>query len=136
MAFVNEVVSDEDIAKYNLPFKPGDGRYWTRDRERDCYLWGGIIENFARDYVPEGRFWLYLQGTCLDVSLNVKILTRGSREKPSQIIWEEVAHIQPSNLAGVDEKDFLSVLKEALLVFGRDGERNQLMPESIVTFQF
>ena len=32
MAFVNEVVSDEDIAKYNLPFKPGAGRYWTRDK--------------------------------------------------------------------------------------------------------
>ncbi len=41
MAFVNEVVSDEDIARYNLPFKPGAGRYWTRDKENDCYLWGG-----------------------------------------------------------------------------------------------
>ena len=136
MAFVNEVVSDEDIVKYNLPFKPGAGRYWTRDREQDCYLWGGIIENFARDYVPEGRFWFYLRGTCLDVSLNVKILSRGSRGKPSQIVWEEVSHIYPWNFVGVDEKEFLSVLKEALLVFGRDGERGQLMPDSIVTFQF
>ena len=136
MAFVNEVVSDEDIAKYNLPFNPGAGRYWTRDKERDCYLWGGIVENFARDYVPEGRFWFYMQGICFDVSLNLKILSIGSRGMPSQIVWEEVSHIHPWNLLEVDETQFMSFLKDALLVFGRDGERRQSVPELLVTFQF
>lgn len=137
MAFVNEVVSDEDIAKYKLPFKPGAGRYWTRDKERDCYLWGGIIENFAREYVPEGRFWFYLHGTHFDVSLNVVILGKGgAREVSSQVVWKEVSHIQPWDLAGLDENEFLSVLKEALLAYGRDGEGNRFIPGTIVTFQF
>jgi len=42
MTFVNEVVSDEDIDRYGLPFEKGSGRYWTRDAERDFYLWGGM----------------------------------------------------------------------------------------------
>lgn len=136
MAFVNEVVSDEDIVKYNLPFKPGAGRYWTRDRERDCYLWGGIVENYARDYIPEGRFWFYLRGVCLDVSLNVATLVRGSREVSSQVVWKEVSHIQPSNLGGLDDNEFKSILKEALLVFGYDGESHQVVSGPIVIFQF
>lgn len=136
MAFVNEVVSDEDIVKYDLPFKPGAGRYWTRDKDRDCYLWGGIVESFARDYIPEGRFWFYLRGTCLDVSLNVADLARVSRKTPPQIVWTEISHIQPWNLGGLDENEFQSVLKEALLVFGYDGENNQLGSGAIVTFQF
>ena len=52
MAFVNEVVSDEDIAKYNLPFAPSTKCYWTRDKERDYYLWGGISADYARGYEP------------------------------------------------------------------------------------
>ncbi len=136
MAFVNEVVSDEDIAKYNLPFKPGAGRYWTRDRERDSYLWGGIVENFARDYVPEGRFWFFFQATCLDVSLSVRILSRGSHASPSRIVWEEVTHIQPWRLNRVDESEFLSVLKEALRAYGFDGEKVQSGHKAIVTFLF
>lgn len=136
MAFVNEVVSDEDLAKYNLPFKPGAGRYWTRDRERDSYLWGGIVENFARDYVPEGRFWLFIQETCLDVSLSVRILSRGSQTCPARIVWEEITHIQPWRLNGVDEDEFLNVLKEALRVYGLDGEKVNLSLEAIVTFLF
>jgi hypothetical protein len=136
MAFLNEVVSDEDIAKYNLPFKPGAGRYWTRDRERDCYLWGGIIENFARDYVPEGRFWFYFHQICFDVSLSVAIFPSSSGKDSFQVLWDEVAHIQPWNQVGLDEREFLSVLKDALLVFGRDGENDLPTERLAVKFNF
>jgi len=136
MAFVNEVVSDADIAKYNLPFKPGSGRYWTRDKERDCYLWGGIIENFARDYEPEGRFWLSIRETLLDVSLNVLNDSRVAKNNPPALVWEEVSHIQPSDLGGLDIKEVMSVLKEALMMFGRDGENAQGSSGSVVIFRF
>lgn len=136
MAFVNEVVSDEDIAKYNLPFKPGAGRYWTRDRERDSYLWGGIVENFARDYVPEGRFWFFFEEACLDVSLNVRILSRGSQDSPPRIVWEEITHVQPWRPNGVDKPEFRYALKEALRAYGFDGEKAQSNHEAIVTFLF
>ncbi|WP_216922693.1 hypothetical protein [Synechococcus sp. CCAP 1479/9] len=136
MGFVNEVVSDEDIARYNLPFKPGDGRYWTRDRELDCYLWGGIIENFSREYIPEGRFWLFMRDTMLDISLNVEIVSIGSQVNAPKIVWKEVSHIQPSDLGGLDMHEVLSVLRSALAVFGLDGEETRPPHESVAMIQF
>lgn len=136
MAFVNEVVSDEDIVRYNLPFKPGDGRYWTRDRELDCYLWGGIIENYSREYTPEGRFWLFIRNKLLDVSLNIESVCGGSSVLPPTIVWKEVSHIQPCDLGGLDVHEVFSVLRSALSVFGVDGEEEQSPLEPKVIFQF
>ncbi len=136
MGFVNEVVSDEDIARYNLPFKPGDGRYWTRDRELDCYLWGGIIENYSRDYIPEGRFWLFVRGTLLDISLNLENVCAGSLVDAPTIVWKEVSHIQPSDLGGLEMHEVLSVLRGALAVYGFDGEESRSPLESTVRFRF
>ncbi len=136
MAFVNEVVSDEDIARYNLPFKPGDGRYWTRDKELDSYLWGGIIENYSRDYIPEGRFWLCIRNTLLDVSLNIDNVHDRSLVSNQAIVWKEVSHIQPSDLGGLDIDEVLTILRSALSVFGFDGEESRQSRERIVMFRF
>ncbi|MEA5412649.1 hypothetical protein VB737_12810 [Synechococcus sp. BA-120 BA3] len=136
MGFVNEVVSAEDIARYNLPFKPGDGRYWTRDKELDCYLWGGIIENYSRDYIPEGRFWLSIRNTLLDISLNVGNFSCGSPGDVPTLVWKEVSHIQPSDLGGLCMDEVVSVLRDALSAFGVDGETSQSPVEPRVTFQF
>ena len=136
MGFVNEVVSAEDIARYNLPFKPGDGRYWTRDRELDCYLWGGIIENYSREYIPEGRFWLGIRNTLLDVSLNIDCVSSGSLGVPPTIEWKEVSHIQPSDLGGLNMDEVMSVLRRALSVFGVDGEESRPSPDPVVIFHF
>jgi hypothetical protein len=136
MAFVNEVVSDEDIARYNLPFKPGDGRYWTRDRELDSYLWGGIVENYSREYIPEGRFWLFVRNTLLDVSLNIESVYRGSLVVPSTIVWKEVSHIQPSDLGGLALNEVLCALRSSLSVYGIDGEESESDSKSIVRFNF
>ena len=59
MGFVNEVVSDEDIERYGLPFKKGSGRYWTRDAERNYYLWGGLQGNRAIDENVQWRFHFF-----------------------------------------------------------------------------
>lgn len=136
MAFVNEVVSDEDIARYNLPFKPGDGRYWTRDRELDSYLWGGVIENYSREYIPEGRFWFFIHNVLLDVSLNVERVSGGSLMAPPIIVWKEVSHIQPIDLGGLDRCEVLCILRAALSTFGIDGEGRCQSLEPIVKFKF
>ncbi|ALR09345.2 hypothetical protein XFFB_09235 [Xylella fastidiosa] len=50
MPFINEIPSAEDIEKYGLPFKNDlnvDMRLrnpWTIDRERNFYLYGGLLE--------------------------------------------------------------------------------------------
>jgi hypothetical protein len=136
MGFVNEVASDEDIARYNLPFKPGAGRCWTRDKDRDAYLWGGIAESYAREYVPEGRFWFFLGGRLLDVSLNIDSYALRSLDQRPRVHWKCVSHVQPVDLGGLDKVEFFSVLKEALTEFGVDGEITLSSSRPIVTFMF
>ena len=136
MAFVNEVVSDEDIARYNLPFKPGDGRYWTRDRELDSYLWGGVIQSYAFGYDPEGQFDFFLQGILLRIYLNMGNGSESFKESPYRIVWKEVSHIQPFDLGGLSKKIVLSTLKAALVVYGLDGRKNAFAPVHLVSFEF
>ncbi len=136
MTFVNEVVSDEDIARYNLPFKPGDGRYWTRDRELDCYLWGGIMQSYAFGCDPEGQFDFYLQGALLRVFLNMGKGSESFKDSPYRIVWQEVSHIQPFDLGGLEKRVVFSTLKSALVAYGFDGRENMFAPIHKVSFGF
>ncbi len=136
MAFVNEVVSDEDIAKYNLPFKPGAGRYWTRDRERDSYLWGGILDGFAYGYEQEGQFEFYWKGVLLRITLDMGRGSSSFQDSPYRIIWNKVTHIQPFNLGGLSKRDVFSLLKDALLAYGYDGRMNVFAQERQIDFNF
>jgi hypothetical protein len=136
MGFVNEVVSDEDIARYNLPFKPGDGRYWTRDKELDCYLWGGIMQSYAFGCDPEGQFDFFLQGVLLRVYLNMGNGSESFKDSPYRIVWKEVSHIQPFDLGGLSRQIVFSTLKAALVAYGFDGRENAFAPYHLVSFEF
>jgi hypothetical protein len=136
MAFVNEVVSDADIAKYNLPFKPGAGRYWTRDKERDCYLWGGIVDRYAFEYDHEGQFDFYWKGVLLRVFLALGKGSESFKDSPYRIVWNEVTHVQPCDFGGLARRDVLVLLKNALTVYGYDGRKNIFAPNWLVTFNF
>lgn len=121
MAFVNEVVSDEDIAKYKLPFKPGAGRYWTRDKERDCYLWGGIAGSFVRESPSKGEFYLFIQGVQLEIWLQPEEAELPSFITSSMLSWRRITLMRPYDLGGLCREEVVEILKEALLVFGVNG---------------
>ncbi|MFN7678157.1 MAG: hypothetical protein ACK5QW_06110 [Cyanobacteriota bacterium] len=135
MAFKNEVVSDEDIDRYHLPFPKGEGRWWTRDAERDYYLWGGLTGNRAFDPEQEGKFFLYTGGFVYHVALR----PGERREDPSsgQVIlrWNELLSLRPE-ASGGDKNRVLDVLREALVVYGSDGRRNIFCPDFRVLFGF
>lgn len=136
MPFINEVVSDADIDRYGLPFAKGSGRYWTRDAERDYYLWGGKGGNpaFGEDF--EGRFHLSLNGFDLFVCL---VPGEGSfrlSDVPFVVVWRSVKRISPSDLHGLDRVEVLRVLKEALSVYGRNGRAGAGPCEVSVVCQF
>jgi hypothetical protein len=121
MAFVNEVVSDEDIVRYKLPFKPGAGRCWTRDKENDCYLWGGISAGYARGYQPRGEFHFYLRGVLLDVSVEISQNDQEFFEDPDAVNWRRVQLIRPLDLGGLAYVEVVEKLRQALLAFGTEG---------------
>jgi hypothetical protein len=136
MAFVNEVVSDADIDKYGLPFEKGSGRYWTRDAERDMYLWGGKGGNPAFGEEIEGRFFLYFDYKQFYLVLHPGEGSVSFLDSPYVINWDSVSQIQPTDLHGVSIELVLSTMKEALLVYGQDGELNAYTPTRLVHFGF
>jgi hypothetical protein len=136
MAFVNEVVSDADIDKYKLPFAKGGGRYWTRDAERDFYLWGGWKGNPALGEDPEWLFDLMVEGQLVRVSLARGNGSKKFSEDPYVISWKSVALIAPPILLGLSMDYIISTLKQALSCYGRDGEENLYTPNRVVEFDF
>jgi hypothetical protein len=136
MAFKNEVVSDEDIDRYHLPFAKGDGRWWTRDAERDYYLWGGLSGNRAFDDVCEGRFHFFVDGEVYWVKLLPGKWSQSLKESPYIVSWNEIIRIQPEMIEGRSRTRFVSLLKEALVAYGYEGEDDTWVKNVKVLFNF
>jgi hypothetical protein len=136
MAFKNEVVSDEDIDRYHLPFPKGEGRWWTRDAERDYYLWGGLTGNRAFDDTCEGRFHFFVDGTNYWVKLLPGICSKSLKENPYTISWNSIIRIQPDINGDIEMDRFVTLLKEALVVYGYEGEDDGWVKNVRVLFGF
>jgi len=136
MPFVNEVVSDDDIDRYNLPFAKGGGQWWTRDQERDLYLWGGESDNPARDEDIVGRFNFYIHGIHLKITLELGEWSKDWDAKPYVVAWNRLISVYPQDFGGLSKEMVIGLLKEALVSYGRDGWENRGVPERVITFKF
>ena len=136
MAFKNEVVSVSDIDRYNLPFQKGDGRWWTRDAERDYYLWGGISGNLAYDTVQEGWFYLYVEKKVFTFLLLPGKFSTSMKTTPYMVRWDRIIRIIPEPDSAQQEKQLVVILKEALTVYGLHGEFKAWPIETQVQFKF
>lgn len=136
MPFVNEQVSDADIDAYGLTLEKGKGHWWTRDQERDFYLWGGECGNPARGQELHGRFRLYIAGTKLELGISLGHWSKNWHVKPYQVGWVQLLWLDPSGCGGLDRGQVIGVLKEALVAYGRNGRENLNTPERIVQFGF
>jgi len=136
VVFVNEVVSDADIDAYGLPFEKGKGHWWTRDKERDLYLWGGRGGNPLWDEEILGRFFFFLSGVLIKLEVTVGNWSEDWHVRPYVVEWGDVFSMDPPACPGVSQKQILDLFKEALVVYGRDGRRNRNTPERIVRFGF
>lgn len=154
MAFINEIVSEEDIKKYKLdeimrefsPFNWKSGRpvgfvhSWTIDRDRNVYF--RPIKSIE-DVGPSGRpettnkklCILNWQGSPIQTVLGLN--SRSSQnfiDIPFRIIWDLI-DIDLSQFVGTPEDKILSVLREALLIYGYRGANRQV-PNTVVEFTF
>lgn len=136
MAFKNEMVSDADIDRYNLPFPKGGGRWWTRDAERDYYLWGGLTGNLAYDDRQEGRFDLYADKTTYSIALIPGKGSQSLKELPYLIRWKKVLQITPEIQDTCKRELIIKHLKEALTIYGYDGENNTWPKTTKIIFEF
>jgi hypothetical protein len=136
MAFKNEVVSDDDIDRYQLPFTKGEGRWWTRDAERDYYLWGGLSGNRAFDDTREGRFYLYVDETLYFFLLCPGSNSKSLKENPYIVQWKSILYAEPEISEANSFRTIVGILKEALLVFGLHGENTLWPVRTTVLFDF
>jgi len=135
MSFKNEVASDEDIDRYNLPFPKGGGRWWTRDAERDYYLWGGLSGNLAFDDMQEGWFSLYADGMTYSVTIMPGTSSQSLKESPFIITWKKILQITPEIEPPGHREYIIQILKEALTAYGYDGENNSWPKDKRVVFE-
>ena len=136
MPFVNEQVSDADIDAYGLPFEKGDDQWWTRDKERDFYLWGGRSGNPAWGEDIHGRFHFSMLGTKLQLGISLGHWSKNWHVKPYLVGWDQLLWIDPPDCGGLDRDQMIVVLKEALVAYGRNGFDNRNTPDRIVQFGF
>ncbi|MEY4352926.1 MAG: hypothetical protein RLZZ609_1167 [Cyanobacteriota bacterium] len=135
MAFKNEVVSDADIDRYKLPFPKGEGRWWTRDAERDYYLWGGLVGNLAYEETQEGWFYLFVHGKIYDICIEPSQPKKDDKAQETVFHWKNITSINPEP-SGANREIVIGILKEALKCFGFDGRKSIYHPRYRVSFGF
>ena len=125
MSFVNEYIKNSDIHKYNIielwnnvkPFNKLDAESdceikWTIDADRGMFL---IRYGQARDCDWQG--WLFVfQDQVYKIALNRVVLPL-----PLRVIRWELVRIGMPDENFLSREEFINYLKEALLVFGRNG---------------
>jgi hypothetical protein len=136
VAFVNEVVSDADIDAYALPFEKGKGHWWTRDKERDFYLWGGEYGNPAWGDDIEGRFNFCVDGVKLQFTFSLGDWSANWHAKPYIVSWDQLVRVDPPNWGDLNHARVIELIKEALVVYGSDGRENRNVPDRVVRFGF
>jgi hypothetical protein len=128
MAFVNEIVSDEDAKKYDFEglsktlrrkvwqLKEG----WTIDRTRNIFLiWlGSGQEEFFR----QNRFLLWWDGQILTIRINGE--DSGNYSGKLTTTWDSPAIALPDVLEPI-RAEVITTLKEALAVFKYAGYAGQ-----------
>lgn len=154
MAFVNEIVSEEDIQKYGLDeikkkFDPYGWKErpkffthaWTIDRERDIYF---MQAKMVEENGPSGRpeptskyiFILNIQGREVQVLLKRIRCPKSFSDSPFIIGWSllEITDLAALDLSKVDS--VIQTLKEALTTYGYEGAKHKPIPNTIVEFDF
>jgi hypothetical protein len=154
MAFVNEIVSEEDIQKFGLDelkrqfdyYGWYDGRpkgfwhTWTIDRERGIWLvYAKMIEEIGPSDRPEPTnehiFVLDWQGQQAKFTIERIRCPRWPSDSPYIIEWGLIAMDIPKTL-DVPRNTVLPVFKEAMTVYGLRGAHSQLPPHALVEFKF
>jgi hypothetical protein len=120
MAFSNQVISDQELERYSLPFPRGSTHTWTRDVERDYYLWGGLHGHPIIDGWQEGVFSLFVDG--LEYGICLEPGFQGTDPNTGQVVvgWSRVLSVTPEPSFD-DAERIQSILREALSVYGLDG---------------
>jgi len=152
--FVNEKVCDTDIKKYKLQeIRPISQRdldkgysyyQWTIDREREIWFLYQKSEESNLDgydvrdpeYFTGNKIYvLHYKGENIEVVLR-KLYKDGKQQKvienPYYIIWELIRINTPERLKNIPYEEIISILKEALTMYGSEKVYKYVPKENII----
>ena len=156
--FVNEHASKKDIKKYKLKeirpvedweLKEGYFFYhFTIDRER--YIWFLFKESEESELITDPRERGYLTGNDIFVlhykGENIEVVLRDINEEGTQkyiegepfyITWDLIRITKPKSLKDTPDEEIITVLKEALSVYGTEWIHESVPQKDIVVkFKF
>lgn len=152
MAFVNEFVSEEEIAKYDLDAlmkkynprgwkwgrPPGFKHHWTIDRHKSTFLLmlrrNSVVGPSGNPEPGSERLvWFSIGGR--DLYFEVDRPLGGSTrtdEVPFRVLWK-IKKVDSQIHQKPEETSVTSLLREALTVYGDCGAWTQI-PNTVVTF--
>ena len=159
--FVNEYVCDADIKKYKLQeIHPIDQErldeglvhyQWAIDREREIWFTykeseeSGLDGYDVRDpeyYTGNGIYVLHYKGENIEVVLRRHYDEEREQEKitnnnPYYFIWELIRINKPESLNDISDEEIITILKEALSVYGAPGIYTSIAPDNaMIQFKF
>ncbi|WP_037585994.1 hypothetical protein [Stenoxybacter acetivorans] len=156
MAFVNEIVSEEDIQKYGLDelmrgFFPSDREWkngrpsgfwhaWTIDRDKDIYF---IMAKTIMETGMSGRpeptnkrvAVLNFQRRRVPLIIERTHCPHSFSDNPFLLAWD-LLEIDISNVPEMSKESVIAVLKEALTIYEYDGAYSKKIPNAVVKFSF
>lgn len=153
MAFVNELIHQEDIEKYGLvtlcaEYSKDDSKYvgvkdptrkidWTIDREREIWL-----INMASAVNPDFKFpsptqeeifILHYMGINIEIHLWMESISLDNKEVPFRAGWKYLG-MNPNSIDGADEKYLKALIREALQTYKQLGLRGRKTAVTEITF--
>ena len=130
MAFVNEIIPEEEKAKFNFPVSTlRDGskptlHKWTIDRERDVFIVHTKSEGGSYEGTPEERHVVLSWRSC-PVNFIGTYAIEGSSDEGYVISWHIRDLVIPPELK-IHERDVLALISEAVDAMGLRFKRNQI----------
>ena len=83
-----------------------------------------------------GTVLLFISCVTIKLEASVGNWSEDWHASPYVVEWGSLLSMDPPICAGLSQKQVLSLVKEALVVYGRDGRHNRNTPERIVRFGF
>lgn len=145
MAFVVEHLTEQDRLRYNtdpdmLDLSKIPLKRWITDQERGISIWGGM-HNHHWMAMAEGDDRWQFQLRYKEKIFKIIIWPRdgGSRvfsENPYVQVWGAIESIFPADLHGLDIKEVIDIVKDALTAFSYMRVRDDVEGQIIVEFDF
>lgn len=153
MAFVNELIPQEDIEKYGLvalcaEYSKDDSKYvgvqdptwkfdWAIDREKEIWLIrmaSAVNPDFKfPSPTQETIFILHYRGSNIEVRLLNEQISMSNQEIPYKTGWQYLS-MNPCNTGKVTEEELKAIVKEAIQTYKELGIRGKRTTVTEITF--